>query len=154
MVGYSLENTLSENGSVSRGVCVVNENGHLDEVTERTNIKRLDSGNVGYLNGDGNYHDLSANAIVSMNYWGFHPNVFAELRAQFQAFLTKNASSEKAEFYIPSVVSQLIEEGKADVTVLTSDDQWYGVTYKEDKAMVQQAFQQLLADGVYPEQLF
>jgi dTDP-glucose pyrophosphorylase len=154
MVGYSLENTLSENGSVSRGVCVVNENGHLDEVTERTNIKRLDGGNVGYLNGDGNYHDLSANAIVSMNYWGFHPAIFAELRAQFQAFLTKNANSEKAEFYIPSVVSQLIEEGKADVTVLTSDDQWYGVTYKEDKAMVQTAFQQLLADGVYPERLF
>jgi UTP-glucose-1-phosphate uridylyltransferase len=154
MVGYILENTLSENGTVSRGVCEVNDKGHLSSVTERTSIQRLENGEVAYLNGDGNFHQLAENTIVSMNYWGFYPNVFEELRSQFQAFLAKNANNPKAEFYIPSAVQQIMDEKKADVTVLTSTDQWYGVTYQEDKAMVQTAFKNLLNEGVYPQKLW
>lgn len=154
MVGYTLKNTLSENGSVSRGVCEVNENGHLTKVTERTNIQRLENGSVAYLNGDNTAHDLAEDTIVSMNYWGFYPNVFEELRIQFKAFLTEKAQDAKAEFYIPSAVQQLMDEEKIDVTVLTSSDQWYGVTYKEDKQMVQDAFQALLSAGTYPTKLW
>lgn len=154
MVGYILENTLSENGSVSRGVCVTNHEGHLDTVTERTNIKRLEDGSVAFENDKGAFETLPHNTIVSMNYWGFHPNVFGELRSQFKAFLEQHANSPKAEFYIPSAVSQLIDEGKTKVSVLTSNDQWYGVTYKEDKEMVQNAFKKLLQDGKYPQRLW
>lgn len=154
MVGYTLKNTLSENGSVSRGVCEVNENGHLTKVTERTNIQRLDDGNIAFLNGDDSAQNLDETTIVSMNYWGFYPNVFEELRQQFKAFLSEKAKEAKAEFYIPSAVQHLMDEGKIDVTVLTSSDQWYGVTYKEDKQMVQDAFQDLLGAGVYPSKLW
>jgi NDP-sugar pyrophosphorylase family protein len=154
MVGYTLKNTLSENGTVSRGVCEVNELGHLTTVTERTNIQRLDNAQVVYLNGEGTAFDLDEHAIVSMNYWGFYPTVFEELRQQFKAFLALKANDPKAEFYIPSAVQQLMDDGKVNVTVLTSADQWYGVTYKEDKQMVQDAFQGLLRAGVYPTQLW
>jgi UTP-glucose-1-phosphate uridylyltransferase len=154
MVGYLLKNTLSENGSVSRGVCTVNTAQHLTDVVERTSIQRLENGDMAYLNGDGNFHDLNENAVVSMNYWGFYPTIFEELRTQFIDFLSVSGTNPKAEFFIPSVVNKLIQDKKVDCTVLTSDDQWYGVTYKEDKASVQTAFKALLADGVYPVSLW
>lgn len=154
MVGYTLKNTLSENGTVSRGVCEVNENGHLTKVIERTNIQRADNEEIVFINTDGSQQELAENTIVSMNYWGFHPNVFDELRNQFKAFLAVKAQEPKAEFYIPSAVQQLMDEGKIDVTVLTSSDQWYGVTYKEDKEMVQNAFKALLNAGTYPTKLW
>jgi UTP-glucose-1-phosphate uridylyltransferase len=154
MVGYLLKNTLSENGYVSRGVCTVNTARHLTDVTERTNIERLENQQTVYLNPDGTQHDLDENSIVSMNYWGFYPNIFEELRHQFIDFVKANGENPKAEFYIPSVVNKMIQDKKIDCTVLTSDDQWYGVTYKEDKANVQQAFEKMLADGVYPKSLW
>ncbi len=154
MVGYLLKNTLSENGSVSRGVCTVNDSQHLTDVIERTSIQRLENGGTAYLNGDGDFHDLDENSVVSMNYWGFYPTIFEELRLQFIDFLAVSGENPKAEFFIPSVVNKLITDKKIDCTVLTSDDQWYGVTYKEDKTSVQTAFKNLLADGVYPVSLW
>jgi NDP-sugar pyrophosphorylase family protein len=153
MVGYKLKNTLSENGYVSRGVCVTNEAKHLTDVTERTNIQRDENGQTFFVENEKN-HDLDENAIVSMNFWGFHPNVFEALRTQFIDFVKEKGDNPKAEFFIPSVINTLINDGKIDVTVLTSDDQWYGVTYKEDKENVQAAFRKMLADGVYPISLW
>jgi NDP-sugar pyrophosphorylase family protein len=154
MVGYTLENTLSENGSVSRGVCTVSHENMLRSVTERTNIKRRDDGIIIFQEGDDTQHLLSANAVVSMNYWGFHPSVFNSLRQKFHKFLEQNAHNPKSEFYIPTAVAGLIDENCAEVSVLLSDDQWYGVTYKEDKAKVQEAFKALLTKGIYPVSLW
>jgi NDP-sugar pyrophosphorylase family protein len=154
MVGYKLKNTLSENGTVSRGVCVVNEHLHLTDVTERTSIQRLENGGTAYLNSDGAMHDLDENSVVSMNYWGFYPNVFEELRLQFIDFVKANGDNPKAEFFIPSVINKMINDKKISCTVMTSEDQWYGVTYQEDKANVQKAFEMMLAEGVYPKSLW
>lgn len=154
MVGYRLINTLSENGTVSRGQCYINENGHLDTVIERTNIQRLENGGIAYINSNGTHHALAEDTVVSMNFWGFYPTIFTELKNQFATFLATKGQDAKSEFYIPSAVSQLIDEEKIDVTVLTSSDQWYGVTYKEDKEMVQTAFHKLLENGVYPKRLW
>ena len=154
MVGYTLENTLSENGSVSRGVCTLSHEQMLRSVTERTNIKRTKDGNVAFQEADGSLHLLSESSVVSMNFWGFHPAVFSMLREKFHQFLAINAHDAKAEFYIPSAVAEMIDENSAEVSVLISEDQWYGVTYKEDKAQVQEAFKALLENGMYPAVLW
>ncbi len=155
MVGYTLQNTLSENGTVSRGVCRVNDAGHLTSVVEHLGIERLENNTVVFVNEQTNgQEDLDENAVVSMNYWGFHPTVFDALRTQFQDFARKNWDNPKAEFYIPTVVSTLINTQKADVTVLTSSGQWYGVTYREDRATVQTAFTKMLNEKVYPQSLW
>ncbi|MEY4905100.1 MAG: hypothetical protein RLZZ292_2915 [Bacteroidota bacterium] len=154
MVGYTLQNTLSENGTVSRGVCRVNDAGHLTSVVEHLGIERLENNNVIFVNEQNKQEDLDENAVVSMNYWGFHPTIFDALRTQFQDFARKNWDNPKAEFYIPTVVSTLINAKKADVTVLTSSGQWYGVTYREDRATVQTAFTKMLDEKVYPQSLW
>ena len=154
MVGYTLENTLSENGSVSRGVCTVTHEQMLRSVTERTNIKRRADGNIVFQDADQTEHLLSDAAVVSMNYWGFHPAVFSTLREKFHKFLEHNAQDGKAEFYIPTAVAEMIDDNSAEVSVLLSDDQWYGVTYREDKEKVQDAFKLLLEKGVYPTNLW
>lgn len=137
MVAYQLGNTLSENGAVSRGVCTVDAEGFLSGVTERTNIERHPDG-IHYTDETGR-HFLPDDAPVSMNLWGLHHSILEEIEAQFRAFVLANMDNPKAEFYIPTVINNLIEAGKIRLRVLHSNSQWYGVTYPEDKETVQQA---------------
>ena len=149
MVGYRIKNTVTEQGTVSRGVCTV-EDGMLAEVVERTKIG-IRGGDI-YYTEDGVDYDLDPETLVSMNLWGFTPSYLEECAKRFPAFLDENLAKnpEKCEFFLPTVVSELIAEGKADVRMLDNEDKWYGVTYKEDKADVVKAFHELTASGVYP----
>lgn len=156
MVGYQLENTLTENGYVSRGVCSVNDSGELVSVTERTRIEKKGDG-AAYTENDGaTWTNLPKNSIVSMNMWGFTASFLQEIKNGFTAFLQEGISTNpmKCEYYLPAVVSNLLAEGKATVAVLESEDKWYGITYKEDKPMVVKAIQQLKDSGLYPESLW
>ena len=154
MVGYLLKNTLSENGSVSRGVCEVNDRGHLTSVTERTKINRDEKDEQIYYHEDDKRVHLSEDTIVSMNFWGFHPSVFELTRKMFVDFVKNNQDNSTAEFYIPKIANTLIEQKIADLTVMTTRDQWYGVTYQEDKQTVQNAFWALTTIGAYPNGLW
>ena len=149
MVGYRIKNTVTEQGTVSRGVCTV-EDGMLAEVVERTKIG-IRGGDI-YYTEDGVDYDLDPETLVSMNLWGFTPSYLQECAKRFPAFLDENLAKnpEKCEFFLLTVVSELIAEGKADVRMLDNEDKWYGVTYKEDKADVVKAFHELTASGVYP----
>ena len=151
MVGYRIKNTVTEQGTVSRGVCEADENSMLTEIVERTKIGV--NGNEIYFTEDGVDTPLDPDTLVSMNLWGFTPSYIKECAARFPAFLDKGIATnpEKCEFFLPTVVSELIKEGKADVKVLDNSDKWYGVTYKEDKETVTAAFKELIANGVYPE---
>jgi hypothetical protein len=142
MVAYHLVNTLSENGSVSRGVCTANAAGFLTDVIERTKIDRFDDG-IFYTDELGLRHFLNDNTLVSMNFWGFPPDLLGVIDELFRQFVLENMDNPKAEFYIPSVVNHQIQSGAAKVKVLTSDSQWYGVTYPEDKDTVQAALRRL-----------
>lgn len=153
MVAYHLGNTLSENGSVSRGVCSVNNRGMLTDVIERTKIARTGDKStdpIAFTDENGELHLLPDNTPVSMNFWGFHPSVLPEIENQFRAFILENKGHPAAEFYIPKVVNTLIKSGKVSVKVLGSDSQWYGVTYTEDKDTVQNALKKMAEHGVYP----
>jgi NDP-sugar pyrophosphorylase family protein len=141
-VAYHLANTLSENGSVSRGVCTANEAGFLTDVIERTKIELFEDG-IFYIDEQGSRHFLADNTLVSMNFWGFHPDLLEVIDGLFRQFVQENTGNPKAEFYIPSVVNHQIQSGAAKVKVLTSDSQWYGVTYPEDKETVQAALRRL-----------
>ncbi|MBQ8290022.1 MAG: nucleotidyltransferase [Clostridia bacterium] len=151
MVGYKIKNTVTEQGTVSRGVCVADENGLLTEIVERTKIGTQD-GKI-FFTEDGVDTELDPETLVSMNLWGFTPEYLTEANARFAKFLSDNLDKNplKCEFFLPTVVSELIAEGKADVRVLDNSDKWYGVTYKEDKVAVVEAFKELKAKGVYPE---
>ncbi|MEZ4986831.1 MAG: hypothetical protein R2795_17635 [Saprospiraceae bacterium] len=151
MVGYILKNTLSDHGTVNRGVTVTAD-GYLESVTERLKIARRE-GELSYLEGD-TACPLSEDSVVSMNFWGFHPAIFETTRQMFEAFVHETKGQPKAEFLIPEVVDELIQAGKAQFSVLTSNDRWYGVTYQEDKPMVVEAFHALLEQGVYPRELW
>jgi NDP-sugar pyrophosphorylase family protein len=153
MVGYLLKNTLSENGSVSRGVCSENEKHFLTSVVERTKILREENNEIFYHEDDKKV-PLADDTIVSMNFWGFHPSVFEMTRKMFVEFVNDNFDNLTAEFYIPKIANNYVETGKADLTVMTSRDQWYGVTYKEDKQTVQNAFWALTTIGAYPMNLW
>jgi dTDP-glucose pyrophosphorylase len=153
MVAYQLANTLSENGAVSRGVCSVTPEGFLHDVVERTKIERYPEG-IAYTDDHGNRHPLPDNTPVSMNLWGFHHTVFEEADAMFRRFVHDNLNNPKAEFYIPTVVNNLLQAGKIDLQVLHSDAQWYGVTYPDDKSTVQNALKDMAENGHYPTQLF
>lgn len=156
MVGYQLENTLTENGHVSRGVCCTNEAGELVSVTERTRIEKKDDG-AAYTEDEGKtWITLPKGSIVSMNMWGFTASMLKEIQKGFPAFLEEGlkVNPMKCEYYLPSVVSDLLAEKKATVTVLTSSDKWYGVTYKEDKPFVQAAIKGLKDSGLYPQNLW
>lgn len=142
MVAYRLANTLSENGAVSRGVCSENQEGYLTDVVERTKIQRFEDG-IYFLDEAGEKHPLTENTLVSMNFWGFHPTLLPVLEQKFHQFVEAHKDQPKAEFYIPTVVNQQIQDGAARVKVLTSDSQWYGVTYPEDKTVVQEALAKL-----------
>lgn len=151
MVGYKLENTLSENGSVSRGICQT-ENGFLTDVVERTSIAT--KGDKIIFNDNGVEEEINSNSIVSMNFWGFSPLFFDQLERDFTDFMEKNASELKAEFFIPTVVNELIEDQEASISMLTSNDQWFGVTYQEDKEITINKVKELIANGSYPSSLW
>ena len=138
MVGYLLKNTLSDNGSVARGVCEIKD-GYLAGVTEHTAITK-DSG-------------LDPETIVSMNLWGIHPDIYPELEAQFAEFL-KTANIEKDEFYIPMVIDKMIKDGKKQVRMYDTSAVWYGMTYREDKEKVMNAIRKMVEDGIYPKELW
>ena len=156
MVGYKLENTVTDNGHVARGVCDTNEAGELVRITERTRIEKRNGG-IAYSEDDGaSWTELPGDTLVSMNMWGFTRSILDELKAGFPAFLEKGLVSNpmKCEYFLPAVVSTLLEEGRATVAVLASADKWYGVTYKEDKPVVVQAIKKMKAEGRYPEKLW
>ena len=150
MVGYHVENTVTEQGTVSRGVCSC-EDGMLTGIVERTKIGVSD-GKI-YYTEDGVDTELAPDTLVSMNLWGLTPSYLEECHARFAKFLDENLAKnpEKCEFFLPTVISELISEGKADVRVLDNSDKWYGVTYKEDKDAVVEAFRAFTEEGVYPE---
>lgn len=156
MVGYRLENTLTENGYVSRGVCVTDDEGYLRGINERTHIEKRGDG-AAYTEDEGaSWTELPADAAVSMNMWGFSADILEELKKRFAVFLEENLEKNplKSEFFLPFVVDELLEEKKATVKVLKSADKWYGVTYKEDKPMVMTAVQNLKDQGLYPQKLW
>lgn len=152
-VSYYLKNTLSDHGTVNRGVCEVNEDGKLISVTERKNIKRLTDGTIVY-NADSDPGKLDEDTLVSMNMWGFVPNFMPETTRMFSDFLKDHITTPKSEFYIPEAIQILMDEGKASVDVMASEDNWFGVTYKEDKPFVQDAMTRLVASGEYPLNLW
>lgn len=153
LIGYQLKNTLSENGTVSRGVCSVDSEGFLTDVVERTKIERLADGNI-VFHDLGEPQILDDNTPVSMNFWGFKPGVFPEIEQMFHAYARENFNAPKAEFYIPKVMSNLMEAGKGKCKVFTNSSDWFGVTYPEDKEPVRDAILKLIGQGKYPETLW
>lgn len=149
MVAYQIGNTLSENGTVSRGVCSTNAGGFLTDVVERHKIARHPDG-IHFADESGTRHFLTDDTPVSMNFWGFHPTILQEIETQFRDFVLENKDNPKAEFYIPKVVNTLIEAGKVQVKVMNSDSQWYGVTYPDDKETVQSALAKMVEEEQYP----
>ena len=156
MVGYKLENTVTENGHVARGVCSTNEAGELVGIKERTRIEKKEDG-IAFTEDEGeSWTYLPADTLVSMNMWGFSVSILQELKAQFPAFLEKGIAANplKCEYFLPEVVSGLLKDGKATVAVLPSADKWYGVTYKEDKPVVMEAVRRMKENGTYPAKLW
>jgi len=153
MVGYHVGNTLSESGAVSRGVCVVDENGLLQNVVERTHIEEK-GGKINFLDEKGEEVAIPANTPVSMNMWGFTPDYFDYSLAFFKDFLAEHGQKLKSEFYIPLAVNELIVQGKASCKVLDTPSKWFGVTYAEDRPQVVLKINELIRKGVYPKNLF
>lgn len=153
MVGFKLKNTLSEHGSVARGVCVTDANGKLKSVTEMTKIFKTDTG-AENREVEGAYVPLTADEPVSMNFWGFTPDFFQHLRAEFIEFLKAKGGEQKSEFYVPFVVDSLVQAGKADVAVLPTSSKWFGVTYPDDKPIVVGSIRALVDAGDYPASLW
>ena len=156
MVGYQVENTLTENGYVSRGVCSVSEAGELTKVVERTRIEKKGNGAAYTEDGGETWTDLPQGCLVSMNMWGFTASFLQEVKNGFEAFLEEGlvANPMKCEYFLPTVVSNLLAADKATVKVLSSADKWYGVTYKEDKPVVMAAIKAMKDSGLYPEHLW
>ena len=155
MVGFRVGNTLSESGTVSRGVCENDENNHLTSVVERTKIQRFD-GVVKYLDENDEWVAIPDTTPVSMNFWGFTPDYFQHSEEYFKTFLSdpKNMENPKSEFFIPLMVDKLIKDGTATCEVLDTTSKWFGVTYPEDRPEVVEKFKKLGEAGVYPEKMF
>ena len=156
MVGYKLENTVTDNGHVARGICTMNEAGELVKIEERTRIEKRNGG-IAFTEDDGaTWTEVPGETVVSMNMWGFTRSILDEIKEGFPAFLEKGLKENpmKCEYFLPSVVSDLLGEERATVSVLTSADKWYGVTYKEDKPVVVAAIKKLKEEGLYPERLW
>lgn len=152
MVGYEVSKTLSENGTVSRGVCTVDADGNLTSMVERTKIERVNGTIVFHDNGDD--EPLAENTPVSMNLFGFTPDYFAHSESYFKEFLAANIENLKSEFFIPLMVNKVISEGTATMRVLSTASNWFGVTYKEDKPQLMQKIEDLIAAGEYPRNLW
>ncbi|GAA2991320.1 sugar phosphate nucleotidyltransferase [Prevotella corporis] len=155
MVGFRVGNTLSENGTVSRGVCSTNKEGNLTTVVERTKIERRD-GKVQYLDDNGSWVTVDDNTPVSMNVWGFTPDYLDYSEEYFKEFLSdpRNMENKKSEYFIPMMVNKLITDGTATVKVLDTTSTWFGVTYPEDREGVVERIKRLVDEGVYPSRLF
>lgn len=153
MVGFRVGNTMTENGSVSRGVCTVKD-GNLDTIVERTAISFDKDHAIVFTDENGTEQHLEASTPVSMNLWGFTPDYFDYSEREFRNFLDKNIDTPKSEYYIPSCVDTLVKSGEATVKVLDTDSRWFGVTYAEDRPGVVAKFAELHADGTYPAKLF
>ena len=155
MVGFELGKTVTDNGSVARGVCVTNEEGYLTEITERTRIEKY-SGGIHFTEDGENWVDLPETTTVSMNMWGYMPSFMQEMADGFPAFLDKALASNplKGEYFLPLAVDNLLSSGKATVKVLTSPDRWYGVTYAADKPTVVAALKAMTQEGKYPDGLW
>lgn len=153
MVGYILNNTLSEHGFVSRGICSSDSNGHLTTVTERTHIERVDEGII-HIDEQEKVNPLSGDEIVSMNFWGFTPAIIEPFYEKFVDFMKDNGQDLKSEYYIPLGINQLIQDGVLNVKVLESTARWFGVTYQEDKPLVVSKLRELSATGVYPDKIW
>lgn len=153
VVAYSLSNTLSDHGTVNRGVCYANDDMNLQKVVECTKIQREGDGVVRYPDGD-DKAELKDDTLVSMNMWAFHPSYFDYAHKGLVEFLKERANEPKSEYYIPALVDELIQNKTLDVNVLHTDSQWFGVTYQEDKPIVVSKLNQLIADGAYPKQLW
>lgn len=156
LMGYQIDKTLSEHGTVSRGVCEVDGQGNMTEINERTKVyfKEIDGQKKVCYEEDGKEVEISNHTRVSMNFWGFTPRVFEESKEMFADFVEANQHNPKSEFFIPLVADQLIKSGKATFKVIPTSEVWFGVTYKEDKPIVQENISKLIAQGVYPEKLF
>ncbi|RKX32552.1 MAG: nucleotidyltransferase [Verrucomicrobia bacterium] len=153
LVGFTLRRTLSEAGAVSRGVCESDHEGYLKTVTERTRI--IGDGNgIHHESTDGVAHGLSGDEVVSMNMWGFTPAVFPQLENRFDQFLKAGRGADSGEFYLPEAINDLVDEGEATVQVLSTDEDWFGVTYREDLEGCQRAIRDRIETGVYPEKLW
>jgi hypothetical protein len=153
MVGFRLRNTLSEHGSVARGLCAVDGRGYLQGVVERTRVER-DGRGARFMTGDGRWEALTGDEFVSLNMWGFMPSLFDHLRAEFPVFLAESGANPGAEFFLPTVVDALIRRGQATVRVLATPETWFGVTYPEDKPRLEAGIRELIAAGTYPERLW
>jgi len=153
MLGYILENTLSEYGTVNRGVCEVDKNSNLIEVIERTKIAKVNT-KIKYHLGDVDEGELLYGSSVSMNYWGFHPIIFNYLEKGLHDFIKANANDPSAEYYIPNIISEKINDGTMVVRVIPTQDAWFGVTYKQDKPMAKDAINQQINKGIYPTPLW
>ncbi|WP_163517437.1 nucleotidyltransferase family protein [Gelidibacter japonicus] len=153
MMAYLLKNTVSDHGYVARGECEVDKKGYLKDVTERTHIEKID-GELMRKDANGKFIPIDGDTIVSMNFWGFTPRCFEFGGELFDAFLEVNKNNPKAEFFIPYVINEILRSEKASVKVLKSNAQWFGVTYKEDKEIVQAAIGRLKEQGVYPTKLW
>jgi len=153
MVGFILRKTLSEHGHVSRGVCSCDQNNYLKKIDELTEVhkKRNAAYNIGQENKE---HPLTGDEMVSMNLWGFQPSFFSYLEEQFGQFLKEHGNETKSEFYIPAVVDKLIREGEVRVRIIPTEERWFGVTYKEDKAVAVDRIKEYIAKGIYPEKLW
>ena len=153
MVGYPIQKTLSDHGSVSRGVCSTNEEGYLESIVERTKIIR-ESGIIKFQDEDGKMQPLTGKETVSMNFWGFTPDIFDFIEQQFHEFIGKEAGNLKSEIYIPFVVDNLINSGERQAKVLDTTAEWFGITYKEDKEAAVKRLQSLADTGEYPQKLW
>ncbi len=150
MVGFRLDQTLSENGSVSRGICSVSADGYLESVVEYTDVQR-NNGSIKATDPVGQFRGTEA---VSMNFWGLQPDIFPKLEAQFVEFLRQRGGELKSEFYLPAAVDRIVSSGQGRVQVLRSDDRWFGVTYPEDRQMVAEGIRKVIGEGTYPERLW
>jgi choline kinase len=153
IIGYELKRTLSENGSVSRGVCEVDENGNLVSISERTKIYRNEQGKITYEDESG-LHEVSEDSKVSMNFWGFDPAIFPITEKLFHEFIDENINNPKAEFFIPIVADKYSKSGMGVIKVIPTSSQWFGVTYKEDAPSVQASIDKLVESGEYPNNLW
>lgn len=152
MMGYRLANTLSEHGAVSRGVCVLNEEGFLARIDERTKVQWRD-GQIIYLENDTAF-TVDPESSVSMNFWGFHHTMFEALQASFLQFMEAHKDDPKSEFFIPLIVQELMDADEVKVSVIPCPDHWIGVTYREDKPIAQAAFAKMVEQGQYPSKLW
>lgn len=152
MVGFRLSKTLSEHGTVSRGICEADASGNLVQIAEHTKVEPCDHG-ARTMDNTGQWHPISPDSLASMNMWGFQPSLFAELETQFHRFLELHGGELKSEFFIPTVVDTLIQEKKVACKVLRSEEQWFGMTYQEDRAAATATIREMVATGRYPKSL-